>query len=29
MTMPVLDGLNQWQLHYPFAEQASLINGFV
>ncbi len=21
--------LNQWQLHYPFAEQASLINGFV
>ncbi len=24
MTMPVLDELNQWQLHYPFAEQASL-----
>ncbi len=21
--------LNQWQLHYPFAEQASQINGFV
>ncbi len=21
--------LNQWQLHYPFVEQASLINGFV
>ncbi len=21
--------LNQWQLHYPFAEQASQIHGFV
>ncbi len=21
--------LNQWQLHYPYAEQASQINGFV
>ncbi len=21
--------LNQWQLHYPFVEQASQINGFV
>ncbi len=21
--------LNQWQLHYPLAEQASQINGFV
>ncbi len=24
MTMPVLDGVKQWQLHYPFAEQAPL-----
>ncbi len=27
MALPVLDGTNQ--LHYPFSEQASQINGFV
>ncbi len=26
---PFLMELNQWQLHYPFAEQVSQINGFV